>query len=518
MADVFQESINQLQDSLLNAKLRREKKEAQFLQDINVDPVTVMTNSLMDKQAKKIQEFNDNWIKNFSDTNGDLSMQQRVEMQKSKNEILSWQQKQQNALKDWQRSYEIVRDPRTGKNYDINFFEQQTQRFKDTDEIPNEGFLQARAKSLDELAKAITIKGNEATFAKTVGNKEIKTTIPLGSQFKTMDEAIQNNETMVRGNTNRLILEDPSYLRGAQEQFLALPDQEKAKYFKATDINNDNITDEREAQNAILLFAQDFVISKGATGIKVTEDVQKDGDGFNINFSSDKKSRLSNIIDINSDFHGKQKGVKVIGNAVIDVPSYLLKDKFNKEIGDFGDTKFKLTNILSNNRVEGVIRIPPQDEEIQITKQQAQSGMYENVYQKEAGANKPYYAKVKSPSKSVTVQTNLADIEPELTQYFPNLNNLLGKMNIQEPTPPNMELFNKKETSINEADPNVKVNQQKQIKQPQKTTNIQENSEIITIEGTPYKMSDLIISAKKVNPNMSESEIIKNIKLKWQKK
>lgn len=511
MADYFQESTRGFQEAIYRTRKEKEAREERFLSDINVDPVSVMTNSAMEKQMNKINQFNDNWIKNFDASNGDLSVQNRVKMSQDKNSLLSWQDKQAKALQDWQRSYDLIRDPRTNKNLDLQYFEDQTQRFKDSDEIPSGGFIRSKAKTLDELSGFVKPKGDEFTFASQRGQKEIKTTVPLGSKFKTMQEAIANAETITRRNTEAMILNDESYLRGAMDYFTSLPDDEQLKYHQLSDINNDGIYDESEKYNAIIMAAQDYVVQKGGTGVTVKEDMLQGDGGFSFGFSRDKKSQFGNVIDLQSNFFGKRRGIKVTGKGAIEIPSKLIKDADGKPVEYDGQLPFIVTNILENDMVEGTVTLPGKTEEIEISQAQAEN---ENQADLIIRGDK-IFLKKKSPGKEYTTIVPLSDIDSEIKEYLPGIDQRLKELGIgvsgkfrKDPITKTGEL-GKGVTTTDEMNKKSTVD-----------VMTLSDEESFNVDGYDYSLSEMISFAKedKANKNKSDAELARLIRKNYGRK
>ncbi len=418
-------------------KAHQEKvaKETQFLKDMDVDPVVVMGNNLQSQQMKKIESFNNKWASEFENAKGNLSTKQKIQLNQDKNTLMGWQSQQNKALADWDRTFKLVSDPRTGKNFDKQFFESQTADWKRTGNIPQGGFLREAGKDLNtlagQLAKSYSGLGSK-TFDDKKDGKEVKTTVFGGGQFETAEDAKAFADTRVKRDVELAILNDPGFERGAADYFAVLPRETQKKYLDAADINKDGL-DDFEKSNAIILAAQDAVMEAGGSGIKVKEDIQTvKATGADKSFkSSSGKSSFSIQKQLSSNFSGSLPGIKITGKETVKVPSQVFTDKEGNPIDIKGEVNFLPSNILVNGTVEGTIIIPRGEREETITKEQ-----YDKIedigslmeYKKKGDK---YIRKVKVPQDKITVQTNYSDIEGTMDANFRTMKEKMAEANFE---------------------------------------------------------------------------------------
>jgi len=439
----FQKAVQGLAGEFSRQKQIQVQKDVAFLKDMNINPVQVMGNKVQSEQMKKISHFNEVWTDVYKAANGKLTVEDQVRLQQDKNNLTGWQETQNSALQNWEKSYQIISDPKQRNNYNRAFFEQQTAEFKKTGTAPNGGFLRAAGKDLGALANDLS-KGyrslSSQEFTKSEKGKEVKTTVFGGQTFKTQEEAENVAKSMASDDVKSAILKDEGYQQGAMDYFSSLPDKVQERYLIQADIDSDGLNDE-ESQNAVVMAAQDYVINRGGIGIDIDRDpisLRKKGKDTSFN-SSSGNSTFSIQTDLNSNYSGKLPGIKIIGKETMDIPSEVFIDDKGAAIETTGDVRFEPNRILADGKVEGTIMVPLKEVEEKVpgklaTIEDQMKGVptYAPLKKGQRNPDVEYYTvKRKKGKKKITVQANYKDIEDEFDSSYPTLKKKMEDSNFK---------------------------------------------------------------------------------------
>ena len=98
-----------------------DKNRNEFLQNANIDPVFVLSDSARKYQIERINDFNKIWGKRAQETNYNLSDQDKLNMQTHKNLIMSEQQDQLAQYKIWEQQRDLI-EKDGGVNYSSEDF------------------------------------------------------------------------------------------------------------------------------------------------------------------------------------------------------------------------------------------------------------------------------------------------------------------------------------------------------------------------------------------------------------
>ena len=120
---------------------QRQKREAEFLQMANVDPVSIISDNLQKKQADNIQQFISMAGEEYRSSNYRPTTLQKLKIQQAKNKLQSWQQSILSNQKMWQQAYDTIQQDKLKGTYDAGNFWEKTQEFNDTGQLPGDLLL-----------------------------------------------------------------------------------------------------------------------------------------------------------------------------------------------------------------------------------------------------------------------------------------------------------------------------------------------------------------------------------------
>jgi len=219
-----------------------EKNRNEFLQNANIDPVFVLSDSARKYQFERINDFNKVWGKRAQETNYNFSDQDKLNMQTHKNLIMAEQQDQLQQYETWKQHRDLIQRDQ-GENLSIEEFSEAT------DEMMKGGRYDLTTPPLRPLDFGDYIESE----ARKLQAKEEMTMRGIGG-----GKAIPEYYTLPAGEESRFIAaklaENP---RARKDFFNKWNETDKEKWFRLADENKDNQYSPEEKKNAMLLWAVD---------------------------------------------------------------------------------------------------------------------------------------------------------------------------------------------------------------------------------------------------------------------
>ena len=219
-----------------------EKNRNEFLQNANIDPVFVLSDSARKYQFERINDFNKVWGKRAQETNYNFSDQDKLNMQTHKNLIMAEQQDQLQQYETWKQHRDLIQRDQ-GENLSIEEFSEAT------DEMMKGGRYDLTTPPLRPLDFGDYIESE----ARKLQAKEEMTMRGIGG-----GKAIPEYYTLPAGEESRFIAaklaENP---RARKDFFNKWNEADKEKWFRLADENKDNQYSPEEKKNAMLLWAVD---------------------------------------------------------------------------------------------------------------------------------------------------------------------------------------------------------------------------------------------------------------------
>lgn len=238
--------------SQAQAQFSKEERDA-FLEALDTETVALMSEKLLSDQGTMIEEYNKKWGQRYQDTNGRLSMQDKVEMTADKKRLEGWQKQSMLSQERWKTDKaQVLRNP---AYYDKDTFYDAEKAFLETGEYPV-GALQAKPMGLstaiaNQRTRVAGLKGRQETRIEKKGGVDWR--VPYES---TADLEDPENETLMRQWTQEMILSDERVLRGVLRDFNGLSAEEKKAVL---DVDKDGVVSptERDNENPIIQWAVD---------------------------------------------------------------------------------------------------------------------------------------------------------------------------------------------------------------------------------------------------------------------
>ena len=234
---------------------RKTKKEDDFLKALNIDPLTLIADNARIQQADLLQKYNDKYAKRYKERNGELKMEDRIEMQRDKDLLAS----EQNSMMADQETYmnDKALYARDTKNYyDKEKFAQAEKDYFESGKYDRNA-LQPRPL-------------NPATYFNSIKKDINGRILPDGRVVDIgggMQQSVQPNisEDEARALIPSLVMEDEQVLRGLINEFSDLPFDQKKGYL--SDVNDDGKINSDDAKiiekspmtasNPIIAYAQE---------------------------------------------------------------------------------------------------------------------------------------------------------------------------------------------------------------------------------------------------------------------
>jgi hypothetical protein len=224
----LERASNRLSDRVLGAEqfkyTEKKKGEKEFLQALQVDPAVLIGDHTRKIQAKLLEEYNQKYAKKYADRGGELTMEDKIEMQRDKDILTSTQSSmmadQERYLKDM---YAIQSDV-TGK-YDKERWAEASDDFMQTGKYP------IAALEVNPVDPRVVFKNNRRNKGRTAYTTEEQVTVGGKPMMRSVEYSMSEQEA--REVAEAEIMNDEAMLKWSIKNFNELPESEKVKYLDA---------------------------------------------------------------------------------------------------------------------------------------------------------------------------------------------------------------------------------------------------------------------------------------------
>ncbi len=336
-------NVNYSQDKTIDAmigafaKSRREqeKRDANFIAESSINPIQVVSNDLSDMQTKTINQFNEKWAQKYKASKGKLSVDQRMEMNRDKNEMQSWQQGVQAGMDEMSRAQQLIQRDADGA-YDVDKFNVAAEQFRRTGITPEGGFIGYTPISPEEFFGKNRLRGEAYSSEEFKDNREIRTSF-VGGTGSTFEEQDISSFKSARDKINYELIQPTTtgqrLREGAKIEFTeeVINNPTKMKTFLDDfDANENGVLDKAEQKNAIVEFMAEKYVD-AVRGKKVYSEYVKPtqaGKGLTLAFGQgrDKKSSFAYSKNVQSSFSGEGEGIEISAKSTFPVSSKNIKD------------------------------------------------------------------------------------------------------------------------------------------------------------------------------------------------
>ena len=223
--------LNQAQQNMSNMILKTEqmkaetfqKNQQEFLKNSNIDPVFVLSTSSRETQQKLLDDFNTTWGKAMKNSGGNLSLDQKMQMQKQKDYIQMTQQKLQSDMETAQLHNKMV--SQNPNRWDAT---EQAQRYNDYIQTGNYNYTEPPIKPLSLMDAAMKMQSKVAT-KEFMPVDEQKTYNVGGVPYKVSTSYSASKEDVIP-YIKSAIANNDQYAAGALQEWNGLSQPEKDKY------------------------------------------------------------------------------------------------------------------------------------------------------------------------------------------------------------------------------------------------------------------------------------------------
>jgi len=200
---------------------QRQRREAEFLQMANVDPVSIISDNLQKKQAENIQQFISMAGEEYRSSNYRPTTLQKLKIQQAKNKLQSWQQSILSNQKMWQQAYDTIQQDKLKGTYDAGNFWERTQEFNDTGQLPGDLLL---PREYGDIGKVFLDK----KYSGKVIRK--RNTVDANGRYTTTEVEEVADENERKSHMIGDIFDDIRLQYSISKQFNQLPPEVKQEY------------------------------------------------------------------------------------------------------------------------------------------------------------------------------------------------------------------------------------------------------------------------------------------------
>lgn len=420
-------------------------KEHAFNRSVAVDPVQLMNDKLMEDQSALINDYQQKMRDLYKKRKGRLSTEDIIQRDKDKQDILMWQQKQQNDLKNYQTVQQaMVKD--TKGDFDHQNFERLGAAWLAGEDVDMSLENLMQPSPVNPIDFALKYKPEKKYSVKThvlPDGKEVKVSSAMTPEIR--EDAFES-----------LVAFNPRFMRGVTNMFNNLPPEQQQFWYAQKDAkdtaNADKIANgEMNPYNVYMMWGkkniapliqQDEVIedySAGAINQKTARTGKRSIDG---------KSNYTVVDNAPNVFERSGQAVKINNAKAMQVPVNVVSipktsegyGKMNPQLANMlgipgkGEIDFKelisegadkndRTNFipvqLTGDMVEGIIRLPAR-----AVKEKATPTTRGARPDPETGE---YFVMKKIPARSETVTIRYDDIKDDLEAIYPGFSENIVK-------------------------------------------------------------------------------------------
>jgi hypothetical protein len=221
----------------------KRQEESQFLEALNVDPISVASQQLMNRQAEAMDEYTKKWSARMSERGGIMDMHDKAEMAADKQKMIASQGQWQASNKRWLNDVSRYREG----VHDADALQEATQRYFETGEYRGDG-LQAAAMAPDDYERTTSLMAKE--FREGFG-----TDVDVsGGVVRTTPTGGATDEQIRSKISSALALD--SYRKKLENDFMGLQKTKRREYLDSADKDNDGV-DIFDRKNAVIEFEVD---------------------------------------------------------------------------------------------------------------------------------------------------------------------------------------------------------------------------------------------------------------------
>jgi hypothetical protein len=227
---------NTIENKRLEDKAAKEKAENDFLSQAKVDPVYTTSTKLQEMQLQYIKQFEDNLKNIYKKSNNRLTLDDRMQIQQQKIALAGRQIGIQKAEQEWTDAYKKMKDDFAKGLYDEDHFNQATEEFHETGDVPTGGFLQVKPGDTEAMVSEKANKLNKfklENIDKTDKNG-VRTIVAIKTTMDQKDAEEQVRDMYFNNGTEGL-----RFKAGVHNEFLKLPVKEQQEYldkFKGNEV------------------------------------------------------------------------------------------------------------------------------------------------------------------------------------------------------------------------------------------------------------------------------------------
>jgi len=202
------------------------KDKERYLDQLNVDPVSSITEINTTRQAAELAKYNSKWAARLAEKNGQLDMNDEVEMIADKQRLRMLQEKIKSNEARFLEEYEIKKRDYMNRYYDDDYFQEGVKQFYKTGEYPEGGLLSvAPVNPVSYLSKLPTGTPGSNIILEDV--KDPKTGKSVAQK------SVNVSYRMTEEEAKQAIIEsftDDRVAKGYIKMFESLPAAEQAKW------------------------------------------------------------------------------------------------------------------------------------------------------------------------------------------------------------------------------------------------------------------------------------------------
>jgi hypothetical protein len=202
----FGKVIKEHSESMMNKRLYTEgvldQREKDFIKSLSVDMINSVSDRNVSEQARRIKEFDDRWSKAYKQNAYRLPTDQKIQMEREKRDLLSWQNRVLGYEKDYADAMAMIVAKPT--DYYTDAFRKAKDEYSRTGTPPDYGFLIKKGEDItkagsDWLNNALKSDYQEKTVKVNIGggkdeNRTIR--VPTQDPSAAWDEMYDNDEEL----------------------------------------------------------------------------------------------------------------------------------------------------------------------------------------------------------------------------------------------------------------------------------------------------------------------------------